>query len=227
MTSPSLAPSEPVRKRSATRPAWTWWLVLLLAVPIVGYALAIVIVGRPMYPPDLAASFVARPWGIYPHALFGSLALGLGALQFNRWLLLRHRPIHRALGTVYVISALLVGLAGLYMSFYAFGGPVTHVGFGALAVLLLWTTTRAYMAARAREIAVHRRWMLRSYALVFAAVMLRIELPLLIMAFAGDFTPAYRIVAWLSWVPNILWAEWYVRRTAGIALPAVERMRTA
>ena len=226
MTSPSLAPSGPVRKRSPTRPAWTWWVVLLLAVPIVGYAIAVAVVGPPMYPSDLAASFVARPWGIYPHVLFGSLALGLGALQFNRWLLLRHRPTHRALGTVYVISAILVGLAGLYMSIYSFGGPVTHLGFGALAVLLLWATIRAYLAARAREIAVHRRWMLRSYALIFAAVMLRIELPLLVMAF-GDFRPAYQVVAWLSWVPNILWAEWYVRRTAGVALPAVERMRTA
>ena len=218
MTSPSLVP--------ATRPSLAWWLVLLLAVPIVGYAVAMVVVGAPMYPPNLAASFLARPWGIYPHALFGSLALALGALQFNRWLLIRHRPIHRALGTGYVISAVVVGLAGLYMSLYSFGGVVTHLGFGALAVLLLWTTVRAYAAARARTIAVHRQWMLRSYALIFAAVMLRIELPLLIMAF-GDFTPAYQVVAWLSWVPNILWAEWYVRRTADAPIPAVERLRTA
>ena len=226
MTTPPLAPTASRPRRPATRPSLAWWLVLLLAVPIVGYAIAMVVVGAPMYPPNLAASFVARPWGIFPHALFGSLALGLGALQFNRWLLLRHRPIHRTLGTVYVISALFVGLAGLYMSFYSFGGLVTHIGFGALAVLLLWTTVRAYAAARAREIAVHRRWMLRSYALIFAAVTLRMELPLLVIAF-GDFTPAYQVVAWLSWVPNILWAEWYARRTAGVALPAVERLRIA
>ena len=63
--------------------------------------------------------------------------------------------------------------------------------------------------------------MLRSYALVFAAVTLRIELPLLTMGF-GDFTPAYQVVAWLSWVPNALWAEWYIRRSGNVALPAVE-----
>jgi uncharacterized membrane protein len=192
----------------------------------VGYALAYVVVGAPLYPPNLSASFLARPWGINPHALFGSLALGLGILQFNRWLILRHRPWHRALGTVYVVSALVVGLAGLYMSVYSFGGMVTHIGFGMLAVLLLWTTAQAYLSARARAIAAHRRWMLRSYALIFAAVTLRIELPLLIMAF-GDFTPAYQVVAWLSWVPNLLWAEWYVRRTASVLLPAVERVRPA
>jgi hypothetical protein len=57
-------------------------------------------------------------------------------------------------------------------------------------------------------------------------VTLRIELPILIMAF-GDFTPAYQVIAWLSWVPNLLWAFWYARRTIGIALPAVERLRVA
>lgn len=211
---------------STTRPPIGWWLVTLLAVPIGGYAIAYVILGERMYPPNLAASFLARPWGIYPHALFGSLALGLGALQFNRWLLLRHRPVHRALGTAYVMSSLIVGVAGLYMSVYSFGGPVTHLGFGALAVLLLWTTLRAYLAARQRAIATHRQWMLRSYALVFAAVTLRLELPLLIMAF-GDFTAAYQVVAWLSWVPNLAWAEWYVRRTARIPVPIPEGLRTA
>jgi uncharacterized membrane protein len=224
VTSSPLASPGSTPKRSTTRPPLSWWVVVLFAVPIVGYAMAYVIIGAPMYPPNLASSFLARPWGIYPHALFGSLALGLGALQFNRWLLVRHRPIHRALGTVYVGSALVVGLAGLYMSLYSFGGLITHLGFGALGVLLLWTTVRAYVAARARAIAAHRRWMLRSYALIFAAVALRIELPLLTMAF-GDFTPAYQVVAWLCWVPNLLWAVWYARRTAGMPLPTVERLR--
>jgi uncharacterized membrane protein len=221
MTTPSLAPNRPASRRSPTRPPLAWWLVALLALPVVGYAMAYAVVGAPMYPPSLAESFLARPWGIYPHVLFGSVALGLGAVQFNRWILLRHRALHRALGTIYVASSVLVGVAGLYMSFYSFGGRVTHLGFGALAVLLLATTARAYTAARARSIAIHRQWMLRSYALVFAAVMLRIELPLLVMAF-GEFTPAYQVVSWLSWVPNILWAEWYIRHTKNVTLPAVE-----
>ncbi len=56
-------------------------------------------------------------------------------------------------------------------------------------------------------------WMLRSYALIFAGVMLRLELPLLTLAF-GAFPPAYRAVAWLCWVPNLLIALWFTRRPA-------------
>jgi uncharacterized membrane protein len=224
MTATPLPPRHSTGRRSSTRPPLAWWLVALLALPIVAYAMAYAVIGAPMYPGNLADSFLARPWGIYPHAFFGSVALGLGALQFNRWILLRHRALHRALGTIYVASSVMVGLAGLYMSLYSFGGLVSHIGFGALGVLLLVTTARAYTAARARTIAMHRQWMLRSYALLFAAVTLRIELPLLIMAF-GEFTPAYQVVSWLSWVPNILWAEWYIRRTASVTLPAVESHR--
>ena len=67
--------------------------------------------------------------------------------------------------------------------------------------------------ARRREIARHREWMIRSFALIFGAVTLRVELPLLIVMHKGAFPPSYAIVAWLAWVPNILWAEWYVRRS--------------
>ncbi len=191
------------------RPGLGWWVALVLAAFIAVYGTAYLVLGPRMYPPELRASFVARPWGIYPHALFGAFALLLGAIQFHPRSL-SHRAWHRRVGTCYVISCAAVGVAGLYMSPYAFGGWIASLGFGALAVALLVTTTRAYLLARQRRVAAHRRWMLRSYALIFAAVTLRLELPLLIMAF-GDFEPAYLVVAWLSWVPNLLWAEWYTR----------------
>src|SRR5688500_3272543 len=153
---------------AAPRPPGWWWVVAVLASLIVAYALAYVVVGPPMYPPNLAASFRARPWGIYPHAFFGAVALGSGALQFHPGLLVRRRDIRA-----------------------------------------------------------HRAWMLRSYALIFAAVALRIELPLLTMAFAGRFTPAYQVVAWLSWVPNLAWAEWRLRRTRRAPSPVLRALGAA
>jgi len=201
--------------------AITWWVVLVLALAVAGYALAYVILGDRMYPPDLADSFRSRPWGIYTHVLFGSLAIGLGSLQFRRALLLRRRRLHRTLGKIYLVSAMLTGVAGLYMAAYSFGGWITHAGFGLLAVALLTSTTTAYRAIKRRDVAVHRRWMLRSYALIFAAVTLRIELPLLISYF-DDFLAAYRVVAWLCWVPNLLAIELYLRRARVGILPAPE-----
>ncbi len=194
------------------RPRWPWYVVLLLSVPITLYALAYVVIGERMYATELVESFRARPWGILPHAFFGGIALLVGALQFNDAIRVRAVEMHRWLGRIYVTCATITGLAGLYMSFHSFGGWITHLGFALLAIALLTATTQAYLHIKAREIQAHRRWMIRSFALIFAAVTLRIELPLLIAFFGGEFAPAYRIVSWLSWVPNLLWAEWYVRR---------------
>jgi len=53
------------------------------------------------------------------------------------------------------------------------GGPMVHVGFAVLAVLMLLTTARAFVAIRRRQIPVHQAWMTRFHALVFTAVTFR------------------------------------------------------
>ena len=66
--------------------------------------------------------------------------------------------------------------------------------------------------ARAGRIAEHRQWMIRSFALTFAAVTLRLYLPVLFTVGNMDYFEASNYVAWLCWVPNILFAEVYLRR---------------
>jgi uncharacterized membrane protein len=188
-------------------------VVTFLAGAIALYAVSYLILREKAFPPNLVDSFRARPWGIYPHALFGGIALALGSVQFWRNLPFSHPSLHRTLGKVYVVAAIITGLAGFYMSFFAYGGAVTRLGFGFLAISLLTATSIAYQTIRQRNVAAHRRWMLRSFALIFAAVMLRIELPILIGVFRA-FDPAYEIVAWLCWVPNLAVIEIYIRLRA-------------
>ena len=122
----------------------------------------------------------------------------------------------------------MIGVSGMYMAAWSYGGWVTHLGFGLLGFATFVSALKAYFHIRAREVAPHRAWMIRNYALIFAAVMLRIELPL--MAFAmQEFDTPYAIVSWLCWVPNLLWAEWYLRRShrsAGTDLPVHSLART-
>jgi uncharacterized membrane protein len=190
-----------------------WWLVLVLSMAIAAYALAYLILGERMFVGDVGARFRERPWGIYSHAFVSMFALALGPFQFRRRLRERRLGLHRTLGKIYVVAALLTGLTGLYMAMRSFGGMPTHLGFGALAVGVLVTTTIAYRRIRTRDRDAHREWMIRSFSLIFAAVTLRVLLPLLVITYRGQFAPAYLLVAWLCWVPNILWAEWYIRRT--------------
>ena len=162
--------------------------------------------------PDMRAVFQSKPLGIYAH-VFGSIfALALGPFQFIDKLRNKRPELHRLSGRLYLVAGVLIGgAAGLYMSFYAFGGPVSRFGFGALAIAWLYTGWQAYSAIRIQSIDAHRRWMVRNFALTLAAVTLRIYLPLS-MANGADFTIAYTAIAWLCWVPNILLAELLLRR---------------
>jgi hypothetical protein len=110
-----------------------------------------------------------------------------------------------------VISVLVGGIAGLSLAFVSEGGATTHLGFGMLAVLWLWSTAQAYLKIRAGDEKAHRRWMTRSYSLTYAAVMLRVYL--LLSRVAGyEFVPAYQVIAWMCWVPNLIVAEWWLLR---------------
>ena len=211
MTSSHLPAAEAFSVRSR-RHAVAWWAILVLSWIVVLYGSLYLILRQRMFPPELVDSFKARPWGIYPHVIVGMLGLALGPLQFHPRIQMR-TALHRTIGKVYVGIAMLVGLVGLYMAWYSFGGPITHMGFGLLAVGVLVTTWTAYRLVRARQFRKHREWMIRSYALMFGAVTLRLWLPLFIIGYQGQFLPAYRWIAWVSWVPNLLVAELYIRRT--------------
>ena len=206
-----LADSVVARPRARV-PRW-WWPSALLAVGVAAYSLRYVVVGAAAYVPELAPSFLERPLTVTVHTLFGPIALVLGLVnllpamrQRGRW------PAHRWLGRIYLISAIALGGAGLSLAFHAVGGTMARVGFILLAVATLVTAVQGYRAIRRGDVRQHREWMLRSYALIFGAVTLRIWLPLLIIAYQGEFVPAYRWVAWLSWVPNALFVEWIIRR---------------
>lgn len=168
---------------------------------------------------DQRVTYTAHLTMLMMHILGAMLAILIGPFQFLRGIRVgRWLKVHRWLGRTYLISILFGGLGGLYMAQFSYGGMVTHLGFGALACLWLYTAYRAYRHIRNKEVEQHRQWMIRNYALTFAGVMLRIYVPL--SGAAGiDFLAAYRAIAWMCWIPNMLVAEWIIRRT----LPAQRR----
>jgi hypothetical protein len=149
--------------------------------------------------------------GFYGHILFGGLALFIGWIQFNKRFRNSSLRRHRIIGKTYVIAVTVSGFCGIFIGFYATGGVITSLGFISLGLLWLFTTYKAFLAARNLDFELHKGYMIYSYALCFAAVTLRIWLPTLTF-FIGDFTIAYRIVSWLCWVPNLIFAFFWVRR---------------
>jgi hypothetical protein len=147
--------------------------------------------------------------GFYGHIIFGGISLLIGWIQFSRWVRNNHINIHRTIGKIYVVSAFISGICGVAIGATATGGLVCIVGFMLGGVIWLFTTYKAYSAIKVKNFKRHEAFMILSYAMCFAAVTLRIWLPLL-GSYYEAFLPAYKIVSWISWLPNLLLAYYYV-----------------
>lgn len=148
--------------------------------------------------------------GFYGHITFGGIALLIGWLQFSNKLRIKKTELHRTIGKIYVISVFVSGVCGLFIALYATGGIISTLGFFSLGLIWLTTSILGFKAIKKGDIELHKKFMIFSYAACFAAVTLRVWLPLLSIAM-GEFNSAYRIVAWLCWVPNIIVAYLIVR----------------
>jgi uncharacterized membrane protein len=148
----------------------------------------------------------------YVHITFGGIALLTGWSQFSNWLRNKYLKTHRFVGKIYVIAVILSSLAGLFIAFFASGGIIPSIGFGILAILWFTTVVKAYTSILKKNIKQHENWMLRSYALAFAAVTLRIYLPFSQAVMHLDFLACYRVISWLCWVPNLIVAEIIINR---------------
>jgi len=148
---------------------------------------------------------------LYAHIGVAPIALALMPFQFLSGLRKQRPGVHRWLGRLYVGAVLVSGLAGLQLAFHTAAGSFAAVGFGLLAVIWLGTTGAAFVFVLKRQFARHRDWMLRSAALTFAAVTLRLYLGIG-AALGVEFEVLYSLVSWLAWVPNALLMELYLRK---------------
>jgi hypothetical protein len=183
-----------------------WTVIMLLSVGVGGYALFHVATGfqnMPLENPMLS------PWGLQVHIAASGIAMILGAFQFLKVLRQKAPAIHHWMGRLYVTACVVGGLAGGTIALSSTAGPVAGWGFFLLAILWVPFTLLALAAAMRRDFISHERWMIRSFALTFAAVTLRLYLPM-VFIFDLEFVPAYTVIAWIAWVPNLIVAEIWI-----------------
>lgn len=186
----------------------TEWTVALLSVGTALYALFVygfLEAGSTVHP-DMKSVYAVHTEGLYLHIIGSLTALMVGPFLFSFYLRNNYLSYHRIGGRVYLTAVLLGGIGGFYMAFYAYGGLVSTFGFGMLAVLWLYTGYHGLTAVLEKDISAHRKWMIRNFALTFAAVTFRIYLGLF-FASGVPFEAFYPIVSWLCWVPNLLIVE--------------------
>lgn len=185
-----------------------WLAIMLASVGVGGYALYFVATGFAEMP---LQNPMFDPYGLQAHVAASGVAMLVGAFQFYKPLRAKAPKLHRWSGRIYVAACVIGGLAGGIIALSSTAGPIAGWGFLMLAVLWVPFTLLALRAAMQRDFVAHERWMIRSFALTFAAVTLRIYLPLAIVQNQGEFPlDAYRAIAWLAWVPNLIVAELFI-----------------
>jgi uncharacterized membrane protein len=158
------------------------------------------------------------------HIFTAAIALFLGPLQFVPSLRARRR-MHRAIGRTYLLAGVLPsGLAGIPVALLADNG-ITRIGLLIPAVGWLVTAALAVRAARRRDFAAHRAWMMRNYALTFLAITSRVVVPFLLLAqfpvidqwYGGSVEAAVDATIplgqCLGWILNVIIVEILIRRS--------------
>ncbi|MFN8669590.1 MAG: DUF2306 domain-containing protein [Gemmatimonadaceae bacterium] len=184
-------------------------VIAVLCALVAAYALAIVVLPS-MRPPLMQQRVDQHPVPVMLHLAVGAMVIALAPLQLIAGIRRRWPVVHRWSGRAYAVGVLLSGVGGLALATVSQGGTPAHLGFAFLSLAWMATTAIGVQRIRAGDVAEHRRWMVRSFALTFAAVTLRIYIPLSV-ATGLPYEPSYQAIAWLCWVPNLLVAEWLLR----------------
>ena len=146
------------------------------------------------------------------HILTALPPLFLGWIGFSKRMRKRSLSFHRTNGNIYCFCIWVSALTGFYLGAGNDGGWLSRIGYCALATTWFATTWMGFTTAKSRNFIKHREWMIRSYAVTLAVVTVRPIhfVPMFVDIGDINWSP---IAAWGCWLPNIILAEIYVRRT--------------
>jgi uncharacterized membrane protein len=149
----------------------------------------------------------------YVHVFSCFVCLLAGFTQFIYPGLGRRKRLHRIFGRIYAYNILFINFpAGMVLAVFANGGLPSRLAFFLLDILWFYCTLKAITAARRGNIQKHREYMTRSYALTLSALTLRLWKQVFINFSSIDPATIYMIDAWMGFVPNLLVAEWLIRK---------------
>lgn len=183
-----------------------WLSMAFFALQATFYGLTYIFGDVRAFDPLFRAKYVSHLTLVRTHGLASAVALCLGLLTFLRQT--RRWKIHAWMGRIYGAAVAVGGLTALPMALMAEGGPSTRLSFFSLALMWLLTLAAAIGAARKRQFAKHRRFMVRNYALTYSAVVSRLLLNGL-QEGGMLFDEVYPLLTW-TWLIGLATSEWWL-----------------
>ena len=219
MTAPRGSAVLPAPGRVGRRPGrerGTWLvplgLIALSLVPIIAGSFRLVELSGG------AAVLPAKPTSPLPlvlHIVSASIYSVLGAFQFSAGLRRRRPGWHRAAGRLLVVLGLVVALAALWLTIstprFPGSGELYYVLRLVFGSAMVASIVLGFLAIRRRDVARHRAWMIRAYAIALAAGAQVFTLGIG-EAVVGKGDTSSALFAGAGWVINLAIAEWIIRR---------------
>jgi len=157
--------------------------------------------------------------GIGAHFMMGFILVTAWPILFSATIRRKQPAVHRWTGRIYVTAGGLAGVGGLsYILTHGAMDRYQNIAFGTWGLCMAGAALMTYLNARARRIAVHREWAIRLFALVLGSWLFDLEYRtwgLLTggMGIGEDSRGWFDYLAdYLFFVPNLLVAEYYIRR---------------
>jgi hypothetical protein len=174
------------------------------------------------------ARFFASPAPIFMHAAGMGLYMLLGAFQFSPGLRQRFPFWHRLSGRFLVVAGLIGAIGGLWMTQTYPSQPSNppelygfRMTFGLAFILCLLLGLRAILH---RDVANHRAWMMRAYAIGMGAGTTVFTFGLALLLSGGDASDqAFALATAAGWIINLTVAEWLIHRDTRRASPSFAR----
>jgi uncharacterized membrane protein YozB (DUF420 family) len=170
--------------------------------------------------PDLVPvdpRFDAVPVALIAHIVGSAIFALVGVGQFLPRVRRRHRSWHRRAGRVLVVAGLVVVGSAFWMSLFYDAKPGTGVllfGFRLVFVTsMAGSLLLGFAAIRRRDLAAHRAWMIRAYAIGLGAGT-QVFTEGFGEAIFGHGVLAGDLQKGAGWVINLAIAEWVIRGAA-------------
>jgi uncharacterized membrane protein len=151
------------------------------------------------------------------HIIPGMLFMVLGPLQFVRRLRSGWPRVHRWTGRVVIASGMIIGGTALVMSpQMAIGGVSETAATTLFAIVFLFALVKAFLYIRRGQVALHREWMIRAFAVGLAVATVR---PIVGVFFATrsltHLTPHdfFGAAFWLGFTVQLMAAEAWINYT--------------
>jgi hypothetical protein len=166
---------------------------------------------------DRSGETAVRTTALVTHMIFAAPLLLLPPVQFSRRIRMRWPILHRRLGQLYLVSALIAASLAIYLglTFDSLGRRTPVVVF---AIAWLFFSFAAFTCARRRLFAAHEKFVVRSYAMALAFVFVRVmgQGEDFLFAFLPDnelrgvtrewlcfVLPLLVVEGWQSWLPAL------------------------